>query len=229
MSDSFVSMKIAIIGGTGALGAGLALRWAKAGHQIILGSRDGERAQVAAQEMSAKISGTSTTLSGMENGAAAAAGELVVITVPYASHGDTLETIRPHLNGKILVDVTVPLMPPKVRTVQLPEGGSVAKAVQNTLGDEVRVVSAFQNVAAAHLSDLDHEIDCDVLVCGNDPAARGTVITLAQDAGMNAWHAGRIDNSAVAEALTSVLIFMNGSYKIDGAGIRITGEKASSV
>ena len=229
MSDSFVSMKIAIIGGTGALGAGLALRWAKAGHQIILGSRDGERAQVAAQEMSGKISWVSTTLTGMENGAAAAAGELVVITVPYASHGDTLETIRPHLNGKILVDVTVPLMPPKVRTVQLPEGGSVAKAVQNTLGDEVRVVSAFQNVAAAHLSDLDHEIDCDVLVCGNDPAARGTVITLAQDAGMNAWHAGRIDNSAVAEALTSVLIFMNGSYKIDGAGIRITGEKGSSV
>ena len=229
MSDSFVSMKIAIIGGTGALGAGLALRWAKAGHEIILGSRDGERAQAAAQEMSGKISGTSTTLSGMENGAAAAAGELVVITVPYASHGDTLETIRPHLNGKILVDVTVPLMPPKVRTVQLPEGGSVAKAVQNTLGDEVRVVSAFQNVAAAHLSDLDHEIDCDVLVCGNDPTARGTVITLAQDAGMNAWHAGRIDNSAVAEALTSVLIFMNGSYKIDGAGIRITGEKGSSV
>ena len=229
MSDSFVSMKIAIIGGTGALGAGLALRWAKAGHQIILGSRDGERAQVAAQEMSGKISWVSTTLTGMENGAAAAAGELVVITVPYANHGDTLETIRPHLNGKILVDVTVPLMPPKVRTVQLPEGGSVAKAVQNTLGDEVRVVSAFQNVAAAHLSDLDHEIDCDVLVCGNDPAARGTVITLAQDAGMNAWHAGRIDNSAVAEALTSVLIFMNGSYKIDGAGIRITGEKGSSV
>ena len=229
MSDSFVSMKIAIIGGTGALGAGLALRWAKAGHQIILGSRDGERAQVTAQEMSGKISGVSTTLTGMENGAAAAAGELVVITVPYANHGDTLETIRPHLNGKILVDVTVPLMPPKVRTVQLPEGGSVAKAVQNTLGNEVRVVSAFQNVAAAHLSDLDHEIDCDVLVCGNDPAARGTVITLAQDAGMNAWHAGRIDNSAVAEALTSVLIFMNGSYKIDGAGIRITGEKGSSV
>ena len=229
MSDAFVSMKIAIIGGTGALGAGLALRWAKAGHQIILGSRDGERAQVAAQEMSGKISGVSTTLTGMENGAAAAAGELVVITVPYANHGDTLETIRPHLNGKILVDVTVPLMPPKVRTVQLPEGGSMAKAVQNTLGNEVRVVSAFQNVAAAHLSDLDHEIDCDVLVCGNDPAARGTVITLAQDAGMNAWHAGRIDNSAVAEALTSVLIFMNGSYKIDGAGIRITGEKGSSV
>ena len=229
MSDSFVSMKIAIIGGTGALGAGLALRWAKAGHQIILGSRDGERAQVTAQEMSGKISGVSTTLTGMENGAAAAAGELVVITVPYANHGDTLETIRPHLNGKILVDTTIPLMPPKVRTVQLPEGGSMAKAVQNTLGNEVRVVSAFQNVAAAHLSDLDHEIDCDVLVCGNDPAARGTVITLAQDAGMNAWHAGRIDNSAVAEALTSVLIFMNGSYKIDGAGIRITGEKGSSV
>ena len=114
-------------------------------------------------------------------------------------------------------------MPPKVRTVQLPEGGSVAKAVQESLGKEVRVVSAFQNVAAAHLADLDHDINCDVLVCGNDPKARGTVIELAKDADMKAWHAGRIDNSAVAEALTSALIFINANYKIDGAGISITG------
>ena len=120
----------------------------------------------------------------------------------------------------------VPLMPPKVRTVQLPEGGSVAKAVQKTLGETVRVVSAFQNVAAAHLADLDHAIDCDVLVCGNDPAARGEVVSLAGDAGMKAWHAGRIDNSAIAEALTSALIFINGQYKIPGAGIRITGDPA---
>ena len=146
------------------------------------------------------------------------------MAVPYASHAATLASIKPNLSGKIYVDVTVPLMPPKVRTVQLPEGGSVAKNVQTELGEDVRVVSAFQNVAATHLNDLDHSIDCDVFVCGNDKAARGTVIKLAEDADMKAWHAGRIDNSAVAEALTSVLIFINGAYKIDGAGIKILGD-----
>ncbi len=219
MSDEKNS-KIAIIGGTGALGTGLALRWAQAGHHIIIGSRDGARAADTAKELSAVVN---ADIAGMENSEAAASGDIVVMTVPYASQPATLAAIRFHLNGKILVDVTVPLMPPKVRTVQLPEGGSVAKAVQETLGKEVRVVSAFQNVAAAHLADLDHDIDCDVLVCGNDPKARGTVIELAKDANMKAWHAGRIDNSAVAEALTSALIFINANYKIDGAGICITG------
>ncbi|MCP4319628.1 MAG: NADPH-dependent F420 reductase [Hyphomicrobiales bacterium] len=214
---------IAIIGGTGALGAGLALRWARAGHTVTIGSRDGERADKIATELSARAG---TEISGLENAAAAAKGDIVAMTVPYASHAATLETIRPHLDGKILIDVTVPLMPPKVRTVQLPEGGSVAKAVQQTLGEGVRVVSAFQNVAAAHLAELDHAIDCDVLVCGNDPAAREAVVKLATDGGMKAWHAGRIDNSAIAEALTSALIFINGHYKIPGAGIRITGNPA---
>lgn len=219
-------MKIAIIGGTGDLGSGLAMRWAQVGHEIVIGSRGAEKAEAKAAEFTEK---SGVAISGAENAAAAAQAELVVMTVPYASHASTLEVIRPHLRGKIMVDVTVPLMPPKVRTVQLPEGGSVAKAVQKELGDEVRVVSAFQNVAAAHLAELGHDIDCDVLVCGNDKEARQTVIELAEDASMKAWHAGRIDNSAVAEALTSVLIFINGSYKIEGgAGIRITGTPASN-
>ncbi len=209
-----------IIGGTGDLGSGLAMRWARAGHDVVIGSRDGERAAAKAAEFSER---TGAAISGVANRDAAAKGEIVVLAVPFASHAATLETIRPFMSGKILVDVTVPLQPPKVRTVQLPEGGSVAKAVQETLGEEVRVVSAFQNVAATHLADLDHDIDCDVLVCGNDQTARKLVIGLAEDAGMKAWHAGRIDNSAVAEALTSVLIFINGKYKIDGAGIRLTG------
>ena len=213
-------MTIAVIGGTGALGSGLAMRWARAGHEVTIGSRNAEKAQQISAELS---TAAGAEITGLDNAEAAAWGEIVVMTVPYASHATTLEAIRPHLGGKIFVDVTVPLMPPKVRTVQLPEGGSVAKAVQKTLGDDVRVVSAFQNVAAAHLADLAHVIDCDVLVCGNDPAARGLVIGLAEDAGMKAWHAGRIDNSAVAEALTSVLIFINGSYKINGAGIHISG------
>jgi len=211
---------IAILGGTGALGSGLALRWANTGHQVTIGSRDGARAEEVAAELSQKVS---RKIIGKSNEQAAADAELLVITVPYASHAATIDSVRSHLMGKILIDVTVPLKPPKVRTVQLPEGGSVAKALQENLGDSVRVVSAFQNVAATHLADLDHDIDCDVLVCGNDKEARNEVVKLANDAGMKAWHGGRIDNSAVAEALTSLLIFINGNYKIDGAGIRITG------
>ena len=211
---------ISIVGGTGALGAGLALRWARAGHTITIGSRDSDRAAAIAQELSEKAG---APISGTDNAAAAATADIVAMTVPYANHEATLDTIRPHLDGKILIDVTVPLVPPKVRTVQLPEGGSAAKAAQDTLGEGVKVVSAFQNVAAAHLADLDHGIDCDVLVCGNDPEARARIVQLAEDAGMTAWHAGRIANSTVAEALTSALIFINGQYKIPGAGIRITG------
>ena len=226
MTQYCENMKLAIIGGTGALGSGLALRWAKAGHQVTIGSRDAGRAADIAGKLSRKAG---AEISGTDNATAAAACDLVVMAVPYASHAATLESVTPHLDGKIFVDVTVPLVPPKVRTVQLPEGGSVAKNVQTQLGENVRVVSAFQNVAAAHLNDLDHSIDCDVLVCGNDKAARAVVVRLADDADMKAWHAGRIDNSAVAEALTSVLIFMNSSYKIDGAGIRIVGEPQPDV
>lgn len=225
MTEYSPNMNITIIGGTGALGAGLALRWARAGHSVTIGSRDAARAAERAAELSAQAG---ALISGQENAAAAASGDLVVMAVPYASHQATLDSVKPHLGGKIFVDVTVPLMPPKVRTVQLPEGGSVAKNVQKELGEDVRVVSAFQNVAATHLNDLDHSIDCDVLVCGNDKAARATVISLAKDADMKAWHGGRIDNSTVAEALTSVLIFINGTYKIDGAGIRIIGDVQAS-
>jgi NADPH-dependent F420 reductase len=134
-----------------------------------------------------------------------------------------LELVKPAAQGQLLVDVTVPLQPPKVRPVHLPPEGSVAKAAQDYLGEGVRVVSAFQNVAADHLADLNHPIDCDVLVCGNDPDSRQQVVELAAAAGMKAWHAGRIENSVVAEALTSALIFMNHRYGIAGAGIRITG------
>jgi NADPH-dependent F420 reductase len=164
MSQSDKDKTIAVIGGTGALGSGLALRWAKAGHRVIIGSRDGARAIDAAAELAAQAG---ADITGKENADAAAAGDIVVLTVPYSHHRITLEAIRPHLDGKILIDVTVPLVPPKVRTVQLPEEGSAAKAAQLFLGEEVRVVSAFQNVAASHLADLDHGIDCDVFVCGN--------------------------------------------------------------
>ena len=213
--------RIAIIGGGGALGAGLAFRWARTGYRIVIGSRDPARGAEAAERIGDGFADSQIT--GCGNEAAAAQGEIVVLTVPFASHHETLAAIAPHLDGKILIDVTVPLVPPKVRTVQLPPEGSCAKAAQAMLGEGVRVVSAFQNVAAAHLCDPTQDIDCDVLVCGNDPTARTQVIKMAEDAGMRGFHAGRIANSVVTESLTSALIFINHHYKIDGAGIRITG------
>jgi NADPH-dependent F420 reductase len=143
------------------------------------------------------------------------------MTVPYAHHRTTLQSIQEGLEGKILIDVTVPLVPPKVGTVQLPPEGSAAKAAQSLLGDKVEVVSALQNVAAARLQ-ADDDIDCDVLVCGNSKSAREQVVALLRDAGINGLHAGPIDNSAAAEALTSVLITINRTFK-SHAGIRISG------
>jgi hypothetical protein len=210
--------RIAILGGTGDLGTGLALRWLKAGHRIIIGSRTAEKAADAAASL--KAAGFDT-VEPMENAAAAAAADLVVMTVPFAHHASTLEHVSSGLQGKILIDVTVPLMPPKVGTVQLPEGGSAGARAQAQLGEDVRVVSAFQNVAAAHLQS-GAEIDCDVLVSGNNKEARQTVIDLASEAGMRAFHAGPIANSAAAEALTSVIIQINRQLKCH-AGIRISG------
>jgi len=217
---------IAVIGGSGSLGAGLAMRWARAGHDVVIGSRVPDRAADAAARLN-RQAGTDT-IRGTGNPEAAAAAGIVALTVPFANHAATLEVLRPVLAGRILIDTTVPLVPPRVRTVRIPEGGSCARHAQDVLGAEVRVVSAFQNVAADHLADLAHEIDCDVLVCGNDPAAREIVVGLAADAGLRAWHAGVIANSIVAEALTSALIFMNARYRIDGAGVRITGTPGSA-
>jgi 8-hydroxy-5-deazaflavin:NADPH oxidoreductase len=213
--------RIAIVGGTGALGRGLMLRWASAGYSVVLGSRDRQKAEAVARDANQLLH--IDTVSGLENVDAAASAEIVVITIPFSQHASTISSLQSVVQGKILVDVTVPLQPPNVKTVHLPEFGSAAKAAQVALGDGVRVVSAFQNIAASHLQDLSHSLDCDVLVCGNDVDAREEVIGLVEAAGMKGWHAGRIDNSVIAEALTSALIFINGKYKIDGAGIKITG------
>jgi hypothetical protein len=164
----------------------------------------------------------SSSITGKLNAEAAQAGDIVVITVPFAHHRATLEDIRPGLAGKILVDTTVPLMPPKVARVQLPPEGSAAVRAQQIVGDDTEVVSAFQNVAA-DLMATDQNLECDVLVTGNKPASREKVIVLAQQAGFQAWHAGPLANSAAMEALTSVLIFMNKRYDGSHAGIRVTG------
>ena len=212
---------IAILGGTGDLGTGLAIRWSKVGHRIIIGSRTLEKARNAVAELK-KIS-PGTPAEPMENKDAAAAGNIVVLTVPAEHQLSTLEGVRDGLKGKILIDVTVPLVPPKVGTVQLPPEGSAGQRAQNLLGEEVMVVTAFQNIAA-HLLQQDVHIECDVLVAGNKKEARQTVIDLIEEAGMTGWHAGPIANSAAAEALTSILIHINRQGTISHAGIKIVGQ-----
>jgi NADPH-dependent F420 reductase len=212
---------IAILGGTGDLGTGLAIRWAKAGHAIIIGSRTQEKADAAVAELK-KIS-PQTPARAMVNSAAAAAGDIVVLTVPFEHQLSTLESVRSGLEGKILIDVTVPLIPPKVGTVQLPPEGSAGKRAQNYLGEGVKVVTAFQNVAA-HLLQQDVKIECDVLVAGNSKEARDKVVSLVEEAGMSGWHAGPIENSAAAEALTSILIQINRRHSISHSGIKIVGQ-----
>jgi 8-hydroxy-5-deazaflavin:NADPH oxidoreductase len=214
---------IAILGGTGDLGTGLAIRWARAGHRIIIGSRTLEKAQQAVAAL--KQVSPQTPAEAMVNRDAAAAGSVIVLTVPFEHQLQTLAGVREGLVGKVLIDVTVPLRPPKVGTVQLPPEGSAGKRAQDFLGTDVDVVSAFQNVAA-DLLQQDVTIECDVLVSGNTKAARERVIGLVRDAGMQGWHAGPIENAAAAEALTSVLIQINRSKALSHAGIRIVGQDA---
>lgn len=213
---------IAVLGGTGKEGGGLALRWAHAGHPVILGSRTAERAEEGAAAMRETL-GSSADVRGMANPDAAAVADIVVLSVPFAAQQATVQEVSAHLHGKILIDVTVPLVPPKVSRVQLPNGGSAVEAVQTLLGDGVRVVSAFQNISAHHLTKLDEDVECDVLVCADDPAAAEEVVELAQEIGLTAWNAGPLCNSVVAEGLTSVLIALNRRYKVPGSGIRLTG------
>jgi NADPH-dependent F420 reductase len=211
---------IAVIGGTGKLGHALARRWAKAGYPVLLGSRDPERAEIAAEGI--RQSTQDADVRGCGNLEAARIASIVVVSVPFASQAASVAEIRDVVQGKLVVDTTVPLVPPKVMRVQLPPEGCAALRAQAVLGSGVALVSAFHNVAA-HRLETDEAIDCDVLVFGDDKDARERVCALARAAGLRALHAGSLANSAAAEALTSVLIFVNKHYAADGAGIRITG------
>ncbi|ATE66164.1 NADPH-dependent F420 reductase [Rhizorhabdus dicambivorans] len=213
---------IAVLGGTGKEGGGLALRWADAGHRVIIGSRTAERAEEAASGMRATL-GPAAMLEGAANPQAARAADIVVLSVPFAAQQPTVTEVADALQGKILIDVTVPLVPPRVGHVQLPQGGSAVEGVQRLLGNGVRVVSAFQNISAHHLTRLGEAVECDVLVCADDAAAADEVVALAEAIGLTAWNAGPLCNSVVAEALTSVLISLNRRYKVPGSGIRLTG------
>ena len=213
MSDN---ERIAVVGGTGNLGAAIARRLAKAGRSVVIGSRSAESAEKKAAELGFE-------LAGMGNADAATACDIIIVTVPFEAQDKTLADIRPHVAGKLVVDTTVPLVPPKVMRVQLPPEGSAAERTRLALGDDVRVTSAFHSVAA-HKLITDMDVECDVLVFGDVKADRQVVVELSELMGLRGIHGGALVNSAAAEALTSVLIFLNKTYQVDGAGIRITGK-----
>ena len=211
---------IAILGGTGDLGSGLAKCWLAAGYKVVIGSRSADKAKGFAKELGGDASGD-------DNAGAAKAADIVVLAVPFANHEATLREVRDVVQGKIVVDAAVPLVPPKVSVVQLPQEGSAAQIAQRLLGEGVRVVSAFHNVGATKLHQ-GGRADCDVLVFGDDKASRDIVIELANKVASAGIDGGVLANSAAAEALTSVLIGINRRYKVPGAGIRITGLNAAS-
>lgn len=216
-------MKIAILGGTGEQGPGLALRWAKAGEEIIIGSRQKEKGEKVAAELNQELG--KELLRGTDNVSAASAAEVVVITVPYSAHVSTLETVKEQLKGKIFVDVSVPLDPENARRVLMPAAGSATEEAQHVLGPDVKVVGALQNVSAHVLRDVNAEIDCDVLVCGSDKDARATVMQLIEKlgGGIRAIDVGPIEAARQIEPITALLIRLNIRNKIHSAGIRITG------
>lgn len=225
---ALLARTIAVLGGTGAEGSGLAMRWARAGLTVIIGSRQAEKGAAAAADYNARIGPVPHPIAGADNRTAAAAADIVVLTVPYAAHRATLGDVQAALAGKVLIDVTVPLKPPKVSVVQLPPAGSASQEAQDFLGPEVQVVAAFQNISAEHLGDPDHKIDCDVLVAGNSREAKQIAIELAGLAGLDAFDAGPLQNAGVIEGLTSVLIGLNIRLKVKGAGIRLTGVARTS-
>lgn len=223
MTDANGSMiqTIAVLGGTGKEGSALAKRWALNGYRVIIGSREAEKAKTAVTEMNGELGGD--YLTGMANEDAAQAANIVVVSVPYSAHKSTLETVKAHVEGKVLVDLTVPLQPPAVRTVYVPEGKAACLEAQALLGTGVKVVAAFQNVSAEKLKDPDTYVDCDVLVCSDHADAKDDVIALVKAAGMRGVDAGPLANSVAAEAITPVLLYINKKYGVKGSGIRITG------
>ncbi|MCJ7723873.1 MAG: NADPH-dependent F420 reductase [Anaerolineales bacterium] len=213
---------IAIIGGTGKEGKGLAYRWAKAGYRLIIGSRSIEKALAVAQELNDKLYGTAM-IQGMDNLQAALTADLVVLTVPYVVHREMLEGLKDTLRGKLLIDVTVPLNPQKASRVQMPPAGSAAQEAHEILGDGSEIAAAFQNISYELLMQENIRISCDVLVTGTSKTARSEALELVHAAGLIGWDAGPIENSVVIEGMTSILIGINKKYGSTHAGIQITG------
>ena len=213
-------MKIGIVGGTGREGRGLAVRWAKAGHDVFIGSRQAEKGAAKAAEFSQEFG---VRIQGADNVAACEHAELILVTVPYGAHRPTFDSIKDVVGDKIIVDITVPLQPPKVRSVNLPDGQSAALEARAVLKDGARLVAALHHISSDHLSDPEYTFDCDVLVCGDDKDARAAVISLVADLGLRGIDAGVLKNAIALESLTPVLLHINRRYKSVGSGIRITG------
>ncbi len=213
-------MKIGIVGGTGREGRGLGVRWAKAGHDVFIGSRQAEKGVAKASEFADEFG---VSLQGGDNVSACNHADLIVVTVPYSAHRTTFEAIKDAVGEKIIVDITVPLKPPKVRSVNLPEGQAAALEAREYLGDGARLVAALHHISSEHLSDPGHDFDCDVLVCGDDKDARAKVISVIGDLGLRGIDAGVLKNAIALESLTPVLLHINRRYESVGSGIRITG------
>jgi 8-hydroxy-5-deazaflavin:NADPH oxidoreductase len=221
MSDLPILLTIAVLGGTGKEGKGLVYRWAKAGYHVHIGSRDEAKALAAVTEVMALLEGEAM-VDGMSNLEAVQNADIVVLAVPYTAHRATLESVKGALKEKILIDVTVPLVPPRVSTVQMPAAGSAAQEAKEILGMEAQVCAAFQNISHENLMN-DENVECDVLVTGTSKEARDEAIKLVEAAGFSGWDAGPLENSVVVEGLTSVLIGINKKYGSTHAGIKITG------
>ena len=224
MNNTPPQMTLAVLGGTGKEGKGLVYRWAKAGFRVLIGSRSQEKAWATANEL-IELIGSRTAIEGATNLAAAQQAEIVALAVPYTAHRETLELIKHELQGKILIDVTVPLVPPKVYKVQMPSAGSAAQEAYEILGEGVQVTSAFQNISYEHLLQ-DGPVECDILVTGTSREARSETLKLVAAAGLTGWDAGPIENSVVVEGMTSVLIGINKRYGSKSSGIRIVGVQA---
>ena len=226
MARETLLLTIAVLGGTGKEGKGLAYRWAKAGYQVLIGSRYSEKAVTIASEIMELLEGESSVV-GTTNLEAAQQADIVVVTVPYSGHRELLESVKGVLPGKLVMDTSVPLVPPKVSKVQMPAAGSAAQEAKEILGENTEVVAAFQNISYEHLL-TDEDVECDVLVTGSSKKARQEALTLVEAAGLTGWDAGPIENSVVVEGLTSVLININKQYGSTHAGIKITGVQKPS-
>ena len=211
---------LGMIGGAGALGTGLARRWVRAGYSLTIGSRDRGKAEDAAAALVVPEGGIKPR--GASYTEAAASADIIVLTVPFTHQAAALDEIKPVIQGKLILDATVPLFAPNTALVRLPEAGSAAATAQRRVDGVARVVSAFHNVPAKQLLH-DAAIDCDVLVFADDAADRWAAIALVEAAGLRGVHGGPLANSAAAEAMTAVLIGINRNYKVGGVGLRITG------
>lgn len=215
-------MIITIVGGTGDLGFGLALRLANKGYNVIIGSRNKEKAETAVQMVKEKIKNTEG-ITGYKNEDAVQLGEIIVLSVPSRARKDTIEGIKPYLDGKILLDVTVPLVQGFPTKYDTPAAGSNAEDTLALLGETVKVVAGFHSVSASLLADLDRNIESDVLLAGDDLEAKKTILNIVSSIGIRCFDVGPLYQSRTIEGLTPILISLNKQYKKKHLGIRIIG------